>query len=683
MPVRTPHGYPFRRLCVVLSLLFSPLQGHAAEASVPDVTLMSLEDILNTEVVSASKKAQRISRAPADVTVIHADDIRLFGWRTLADVLRATRGFYISNDYTYEYTGVRGFSPPGDYNTRLLILVDGNRLNDPVYDSGLIGGELPIDMGLIDRIEIVRGPSSSVYGSNAFLGVINLITRRGHQLDGMEADFLAAENYIGHASRASYGRRLASGMELLLSATHSESDGADQYFAEFDDPATNNGVTSGTDYEDRDQLFIKLDRSGWSLTAGHGRRTKGQPTAPAGSEFNNPATSYVDQETFGEVAYRKETSAGEFAARLFAGDYRFWGNAAYAGASLSNDDARGSWNGVEVRQGLLLGDQHHVVAGVEYQDNHRLFQTVFDEDPYARYLRRDVSMRRLGVYLQDDWTLGERWSATLGLRYDSVSPSYAERQSEVSPRLALIYGASSEATLKLLYGHAFRMPNVYESQYLYPFDPGRQLDNPALAPETIETLELVWERYIGTDTRIILAGYTYKLHDFIALSPVSVANAVPPPPTLDALQFRNQSAIDAQGLELELEHRFAARSRLRASYGFQRPHINDDEHLTNAPSHLGKLNLVLPLWRDDLDMGFEMQASSRRLADSGAYAPGYAIANANVLWRIPAARMELSFSVRNLFDAHHYDPAADDGVAGRSLTPQRARELAAGLRVRF
>jgi len=667
---------------LTLALLSSHLLAAETGAAI-DVTQLSLEDILNTEIVSASKKMEYANRAPADVTVFQADDIRLFGWRTLADVLRATRGFYVSNDYTYEYVGVRGFSPPGDFNSRLLVLVDGNRINDPVYDTGFIGGELPLDLDLIQRIEIVRGPSSSLYGSNAFFGVVNLITREGRDLQGGEVALQAAEHYIGQSARGTYGHRLDNGLELLLSATHSESDGETLYFPEFDSPATHNGIAQDMDYEDRDQAFLKLGWGRWALTAGHGWRKKGRPNGPAGAEFNQSGTSYLDQERFGELQYQQETATGELNARVFAGDYQFWGDTMFSGPLLSGDDARGSWFGLELRHAMRLTSQHHLVAGLEYQDNYRQFQTVYDDDPYALYLDREVDTRKLGLYLQDDWTLNAQWSATLGLRYDSVSPSYKGRVDELSPRLALIYHPGTDSTLKLLYGHAFRAPNVYESQYLYPFDPGRQLDNPDLSAEIIDTVEMVWERYFGPNTRLTVAGYAYQLKNLIALISLDVANPAPPPDTVEAFQLQNQAAIDAQGLELELEHQFANRTRLRASYSFQHPRPDDQFQLSNVPRHLGKLNMGAPLGRDNLRLGLEMQATSRRLADSGDYAPGYVIANLNLHFITPLPGTELSFSVRNLLEAHYYDPAAGDGVPGRRRVPQRERELAARLQVHF
>jgi len=81
---------------------------------------------------------------------------------------------------------VRSFGRPGDYNSRILLLIDGHRTNDNIYNQALVGAEGVIDVDLIDRVEIIRGPGSSLYGSNAFLAVVNIVTKRGRDLKGTE-----------------------------------------------------------------------------------------------------------------------------------------------------------------------------------------------------------------------------------------------------------------------------------------------------------------------------------------------------------------------------------------------------------------------------------------------------------------------------------------------------------------
>src|SRR6185369_11958315 len=138
-------------------------------------------------VYGASKYEQKVTQAPSSISIVTGEEIKLFGHRTLADVLRGVRGLYVSDDRNYSYLGIRGFLRPGDYNTRILVLIDGHRMNDAVYDAAYVAREATIDVDLIDRVEVIRGPSSSIYGSSAFFGVINIITKRGGQLNGVEA----------------------------------------------------------------------------------------------------------------------------------------------------------------------------------------------------------------------------------------------------------------------------------------------------------------------------------------------------------------------------------------------------------------------------------------------------------------------------------------------------------------
>jgi outer membrane receptor protein involved in Fe transport len=114
-------------------------------------------------VYSAAKYEQKITEAPAAVTIITADQIRKYGYRSLHQVLQSVPGFFISNDRLYDYLGIRGFNRPADFNSRFLLLVDGHRLNDAMFDQAPIGTDSPIDVDLIERLEVVRGPSSSLY----------------------------------------------------------------------------------------------------------------------------------------------------------------------------------------------------------------------------------------------------------------------------------------------------------------------------------------------------------------------------------------------------------------------------------------------------------------------------------------------------------------------------------------
>ena len=192
-----------------------------------DLSKLSLEQLVELDIDSvyaASSYAQKITEAPSSITIITRDEIDRFGYRTLADILRSVRGFYVTNDRNYSYLGVRGFNRPGDYNARVLLLVDGHRLNDNVFGSALIGTEFPLDVDLIERVEIIRGPSSSLYGTSAFFAVINVITKRADRLRGVDVSGTVG-SFGTRQGRVTYGQTFASGAQMLLSGSAYDSDG--------------------------------------------------------------------------------------------------------------------------------------------------------------------------------------------------------------------------------------------------------------------------------------------------------------------------------------------------------------------------------------------------------------------------------------------------------------------------
>jgi len=147
----------------------------------PDLSQLGLEDLVKHQVdavYGASKFLQKVADAPASITIITGEQIQKYGYRTLADALRSVGGFYVIYDRNYSYVGVRGFSRPGDYNTRILFLLDGHRVNDNIFDGAYVATEFPVDLDLIDRIEIIRGPNSSVCGTGAFSASKTVFVRR-------------------------------------------------------------------------------------------------------------------------------------------------------------------------------------------------------------------------------------------------------------------------------------------------------------------------------------------------------------------------------------------------------------------------------------------------------------------------------------------------------------------------
>jgi outer membrane receptor for ferrienterochelin and colicins len=227
----------------LLAIWFVPVLVHAQSK---DVTELNPEELRGLQVYSASMYVQNNREAPSSVTVITSDQIRTFGYRTLADILQSVRGFYVTYDRNYSYLGVRGFSLPGDLNDRTLLLVNGHRLTDNVYDSALLGTEFQLDVDLIDRVEIVRGPSSSLYGGSAFFAVVNVITKSAQTLSGLEISG-TADGFGTYQGRSTYGMAVH-GIDMLFSGTVYESAGPGQlFFPAFNSPQTNHGIAHNAD----------------------------------------------------------------------------------------------------------------------------------------------------------------------------------------------------------------------------------------------------------------------------------------------------------------------------------------------------------------------------------------------------------------------------------------------------
>ncbi len=621
---------------------------------------MPLEQLLTMEVYSASKFVQQASQAPALVTVITAAEISDYGWRTLADVARSVRGLYVSNDRNYSYLGERGFLRPGDYNTRFLLLVDGNRINDSVYDQAPLGGEFPLDLDLVERIEFVPGPGSSIYGSNAFFGVINVITRTGADLAGRRASLEAGSAGARKASVRA-GWRTAGGTDLLVAASSHRTDGDHLYYPEFDTPGQNRGVAEGRDYERGQRLLASAGNGPLNVTLMHAQRTKGVPTGSYAQRFNDPRSLTVDRQSFLNAAWRGPAGgAAQLSARVFIGSYDFYGDYPDPeGSSVNHDASHARWWGAEVSLISTRLAGHTLLAGLDYQHDFRLAQHNYD-DPDTVYLHDRRHARRAGLFVQDEMVLGQATRLNLGLRYDRNSGL----PGVFSPRAALIHALTPDTTLKAIYGTAFRAPNAFERFYAFPGE-GGQLSNPGLARETIRSSELALVQRLDENARLTATAFRNTVDGLITQQVL---------PGIPETQFANAARIRARGLELEYERRWHAGAALRASYSYSRAGQANDGQQVNAPVHLAKLNLATPLAACRCRAAFEMQYVGPRQGLAGR-TPGYLLANANLVSARLFPHTEIALGITNLFGRRYADPGSTEHL--QAAIAQDGRRLLA------
>ncbi|HLG56655.1 MAG TPA: TonB-dependent receptor [Vicinamibacterales bacterium] len=656
-----------RPILVFLMLACLPVTAGAQTGASAYVRGLSLEDLMRIEVepvFGASKRLQPVTEAPASVTIVTGAEIARYGHRTLADVLRSVRGFYVTNDRNYSYLGARGFARLGDFSTRILLLVDGHRMNDNIFDQAAIGPEFGLDAAMFERVEIVRGPSSSLYGTNAVFAVVNVIVRKGAEQNGATAA-ADAGTFGTRRAHVAVGNTLANGLDYSLSASYSGSNGpARLYIPAFDAPETNNGIAERMDGEESGQLLGRVKFANFTLTGVYGNRVKDIPTASYGSAFNQPTLQTTDQHGFVEGEYARTVKGNEVALRAYL-DRLYYSGTYPRGltedGALQNyqDYASGMWTGAEARLSRNLPWRQTLTIGTELRDNFRQAQGATSDDSPDANFAIDRSSRAAAVYAQDEITIHRLVRANVGARYDA----YAQF-SRLTPRAAVILTPSARQVFKYLYGTAFRAPNAYELDY---FSAG--VRNESLRPETMTSHEIVWEGYTGKWLRTSASVYRNRVAQLVTL--------VEDPTTELNLIWANHGEARGQGLELEGEWRFKRFESL-VSYAFQ--HTTDLETLdrvTNSPRHVAKIRFSTPGPVPGSTIAVENQYLSSRTTLAGNTVDPASIAN--VPFVEPLGRgIEVVAAVRNLFNTRYGDPGSEEHR--QDVIEQDGRTVTVGLR---
>jgi iron complex outermembrane receptor protein len=599
---------------------------------------VSLDSLLNMKINTAAKYEQTAREAPASVTIVTSGEIRQFGYRTLDEVLSHVRGFYTSYDRNYGYVGARGFGRPTDYNDRILLLEDGHTLNENFYGGTSIGTDFPIAMESIERIEVVRGPGSALYGTGAMLGVINIITKKGNAVDGLQA-FGEIGSFQRLQGTIMYGKQWGNNSDLMVSGIVGDVKGTDLYYTEYDNPSTNYGVAQNLDWDRFYGISAKYSVDNLTL---HGRatsRSKGIPTGSFEMIFDDDRAQTLDNIAFFEGDYRFNFSSDKsLSARVSFDHYDYHGKYPYA--VLQEDENQCNWLGSELKFQWDIGSSNRFTAGMEFKNNFRAYYRNWDADTV--YFDANFPFNVTSLYLQDEYQLSSNLNLTLGVRRDE----YTTAGSATIPRGGIVYSfMDKSATLKLLYGEGFRAPNIYETEY-YDVNSGYK-SNHNLEPEKIHTGELVWEQRWADEWLGTASFYHYDMKNLIdtKIDPV------------DSLkQFQNLNNVRANGFELEVNGRLKMGLGLNASYSYQDV-VDGDTHvkLTNSPSHLADIRLTYPFFAY-LSAALEMQYQSERVTVYQTTTPPFVLTNLNLIGHQFIEHVEFSLLVRNLFNVDYSLP---------------------------
>ncbi len=647
------------------------------------------------EVVAASRALEQIEDAPSSVTLVPGRELGAFAAPTIAEAVRGVPGVYLSDDRSYVTLGLRGIGRLGSYGNRILVTYDGQPVNDDWIGSSYVGYDALSDLGDVERIEVVRGPGSVLYGTNALSGVINVVGRSDAP-PGVSAGISTNQDGVARArvrADLALGKSAGGWASLALA----RGNGRDFRFPEYAASASSDGsgVARGVDgFRSgtlRGRVFWKFLSLQWSAHS----YQKHLPTAEYGTRFGDPRTQQTDTREFIEL--RAEPHVSDTVAvltRLHWNHYAFRGSYPRepSDGGLELDTYRGSWIGLEQRVQLTPLPSLRLTFGGEGQLHYQVEQR--GQDDNGVFLNDTGSHGRPfqvgALYALADATLGPRARLSVGTRLDA----YSTFGSSLNPRVALILQPYERGNTKIIGGKAFRAPSIYE---LYYEDGGNtQVQSPHLDPESLYSLEVEHAHRFSPSWVATAAAYgNYAAHLITTLGSGTQA---------DPLHYENEATpLLVLGGELGLRREFRRGALLALSYGISVANFlasdsardllsvagaQNKRSVENSPVHLASLKAVIPI------LNRALSAASRLTIEGPRYDryerstdPAQGKTGSSAIWDLVLTGEEARYGVHyalgvyNALDWRYAVPVSTE-FTQRSIT-QSGRSFLASLDLKF
>ncbi|HEV7301121.1 MAG TPA: TonB-dependent receptor [Tepidisphaeraceae bacterium] len=612
-----------------------------ATQSPDDLTSMSIEELMELPVVvAAGKRAQSQREAAASVSVVTADEINLMGYRNLAEVLRNQRSFYLHTDGLNWFAGVRGLLRPAEWNARLLVLVDGRPTRENIYGQTHLDQDFLLPIEAYKRVEIVRGPGSALYGSNAVFSVVNIVTKDGADLNG---GLIRVQGGTENTARVSalYGLKTDGGWDISGGIAGYTSDGdEDVHFDGISDPLLNFGHVEGWDDERSVTGYLKIKRGEFTAMVDHADRERDSRSATYATSFFEPGTMdesrtnvtlRVDHEIapgrsihgmayYGRSQYRQTLGFTLDPAVSPAIDYNYL------------TKAHNDWLGLESHYDWQINPKFHLLAGGEV--THSLETSQQDRDDAGFSIDIDKPFSSVALFAEGNWHLTERVTLVAGARVDHVR----HVGTMFSPRAAAIVSATKNDTIKLMYGRAFRSPNLYEMFYS---SADAYLANPDLDPELVDTYELAWERQLKSGWRTSLGGFFWHMSD-------AMDSVIFPDGTS---QVQNVRDVSARGVEAELQRQWQSGGSFRAHASLTNATDDDGDRLAVSPRYIVGTAIIVPLIGKKTFLSVDAQLVGPMESDLGESTDPSYVTNVVLTSRdfLGTRGLELQAGVYNLF----------------------------------
>lgn len=578
--------------------------------------------------------------APSSVSVVTADEIARYGYQTLEDILGGVRGVYVTNDVEYSYLGVRGMSRSGDYSGLVLVLIDGHRMNEPLYDQPALGHFFPVDIELIERVEVIRGPTSSLYGTNAFHAVVNVITKRGRDLDGVHLGLGAITNGAWRG-RLAGGARIGSELEVAASGSFFLDPGSTLKLGRF-------GAVEDLNDEQAWNASLKLAWRQLTLITAAGDSRRGVPTGAYGTVIGSDRTWADDLYYFADLRWADHWERLDVEARLFVDHYHYRGNFDFDYGEegdpwrvINHDRSHSDALGAQLQGNVQAADTLRLSMGAEIKHAFSVGQHNYDVEVY---LDDERSTTFGGLFTQAEWQIVPVLTLNAAVRLDG----YDTFGWELSPRAAVLLRPGDDTTFKLLFGRAYRAPNQYELHYQ---DGASAKPAGTLDPEHIQSYEIVWEQRIAAPLRAVVSAFRWQMRDLITYVE---------DPADGRLTFVNRDAADAWGIEAQLDASWFDGPAGALSWSFVDARDADGVWLDNSPRHQLKLQLGVPLVDRRLVAGLQCILTSPRKTIAGDDTGWVPVVDLTLSSRDLVDGLELGLTAHNLFDFRYGAPASEE-----------------------
>jgi len=614
------------------------LAGSAAAQTVRDLAALSIEELGEVEITSASKRAEPLAQATAAVFVITADDIRRAGVTSLPEALRLAPNLEVArvNAQTYNIQA-RGLNSVNASN-KLLVLIDGRSLYTPFFSS-VFWDQQDVDLADIERIEVISGPGGTLWGTNAMNGVINVITKaaadtEGGQLNVKGGDFVsrASARWGGKLGTVGSYRVYALGVDQSHTfLTNGQSAGDDWHGAQA-------GFRADIAASDHDAVTVQGDFYDNRVDAPTGRRSGGNVLARWTRRFTDGST--LDVQAYADKQHRADDAA--------------------AGGSATGDT---STFDIEAEYAFAIGRDHQVVWGVGqriWRDRFVNTANVFTLQPESQ------TLNLTNLFAQDTYSISDTLKATFGVKFEYSTFSHWA----VMPNVRLGWQATPRSFLWASISRAERPPSRLERDLSAP---GIVNPSPEFGTEKLIAYELGWRAQPLPQTSLSVAAFYNDYSDLRTTSPS--------PTTILPVNFDNGWEGHTYGVEAWGTVNLLPWWRLAPGVSI----LHKDFHLKPGQADIAGIQTVLGhdpghqvFLRSYMELphDVELYVGLRQIGALPEVAvPSYFEADVRLAWR-PVPDVELSVAGLNLVHSRHAE-------ATQPPVHEIPRSVYAGIRWRF